>query len=324
MNCLRFDYKTCCRICTENSSETHNLFETRHRATTLSEMMSFCTQLALQENDSSRPSNICRPCIENLRTAYYFCKLAKASEEKFREFYLSQQSVTIFAEPVESNLGKKGECENIDGEANFENSQSLTTIDEYSKIKIEDSDDETINMNQKPKRGGSIKPYGNSEVLRRKDIKWQCYKCQVDMPFLEFLRIHMKGHNDGTPHECTVCGLHFSKRRFDRHLCMGESVPCEYCAETFNSTVKLLEHLEMHKNDLEISRCKLCRKNLPMKKLHEFHLHHHHKAKPNICPFCNKRFNTRSGMTVHTNVNHRPAAAKCILIELKIFVPNIN
>lgn len=322
MNRSRFTYTNCCRICTEDSSETHNLFEIRHRGTTLSEMISFCTHLALQENDNSRPSNICRSCIGNLRTAYDFCKLAKASEEKFHELDLSQ-SAAIFAEPIESILVKEEEHGNIeDVNVEFKNFVSPPTIGDCLKVEIKEEDNamnvdeppkesktkiKTKNSYQKSKRAivTPIKPWGNSEVLQRLDTKWQCYKCKVDMPYLEFLRIHMKGHNDGTPHECTVCGLHFSKTLFDRHLCMGESVQCEYCPKSFVVTNKLIEHLEIHKNHVVINRCAPCKKRLPMKKLYEFHMHHHHAKKPSICTICNQRFNSRSGMTLHTNTKHR-------------------
>lgn len=326
MNCLQFNYKNCCRICADNSIETYNLFEIRHRGTKLAEMISFCTHLALQESDVSRPSNICRPCIESLRTAYEFCKLAKASERKFHEFNLLQPSATVFMQPkIESVLVNEEEeegIENIDFKADFNNFDSPAMIDECLKVEIKEENyamdmDEPFKLSRpKVKRKNppqesskliltTTKRQENVDVSKRVYKSWQCYKCHADICRLESLRLHMKKHIEATPHECTVCGLYFSKRRFDRHLCKGKSVQCEYCTETFNSTVKILEHLECdHKDGQIMNRCTHCRKSYPMRELYEFHTRYHF-IKSIFCEICNRAFDTNIALNSHRTYMHR-------------------
>lgn len=131
----------------------------------------------------------------------------------------------------------------------------------------------------------------------------ECYKCKLRLTNLNGLREHMKMHIDATPNKCKVCQMYYSTKRFDRHLCKGKNIQCEYCTKVFNSTIKLLKHLESHKDQLLMNHCPkthCASKQFPMKSLFEWHLEMHSRMLPHFqCTMCDNRFTSRSCLLKH-------------------------
>lgn len=318
-----FDFLIYCRICAENKSGLRNLFDVKYKEITLSEMISFCTQLIVQPHDN-RPSTICAKCFEKLEIAYEFCSLAKSSEEKFQRMISSQSQQSTPSDPLQSieSVLVKHEDENdtlcvING---VENQLKVEIKEESDADEVQPLDLVTVCLPEKTvkrRTKSSWKPtsappptsYKNNNTKLK---RFECYKCKLKSRSVRFIQIHMKVHHDATPHQCSICGMHFSKEHFDRHLCKGRTIQCEYCTESFKTTLSLLEHLKQHKNQLVITSCSHCKMLAPMKILFEFHTRHHHKAKAYRCEVfgCDRSFDVRTALHKHRYMHKKEKREK--------------
>lgn len=329
------DFKNCCRICAKTTNKLTNVFTTRKKGISLAEMISYCTQLSINQRDN-RPSKICGKCMTDLKVAYKLCNLAKASEERFQQIDLSQQIAPPFPfECVETLLDK----DEIKQECSDDNKETFSPLDEVPKTQIEIDENEktlvieTIEIPAETERSSRLKVRKTKEKIKskiktkikkqpkaevQKKIKkfWECHKCKIKPSLYIDLLAHIKNHAEATSQECIVCGMYFSAKSFKRHLCKGKRVQCEYCPKSFKTTHILLQHLELHKNEHVINRCIYCKKSYPMKLLMEFHLWHHHTIKSYRCDFCSFAFDNPTQLQRHRYCTH--IAQKSESFKLKL------
>lgn len=74
---------------------------------------------------------------------------------------------------------------------------------------------------------------------------------------------------------CSICQkiLH-NKCEYHAHMCRDgvNSVRCEYCSESFESIIYLLEHLSIMHDDMNFYKCQKCSKIFSMVELHTLHM----------------------------------------------------
>lgn len=297
MSSTDFTNSIYCRICVEVKNATVNLFERQTNCITMAEMVFCAIEYPIRKSDNL-PSNICIECVDKLKTAYEFHNLVKASEEKFKRIISLEESAQ-----VTENLPKSTteSVENIETRTESKSNQLECKQAEVS-IPAERSSKKRCLIRKKQQKVNlpSCKPLQTKpkQIIERKTF--ECYKCKETFDVeLHSLRIHMNKHKIATPNKCTICDMHFSAKNFDRHLCKGKIVQCEYCTESFRSTVSLLQHLDTHKDEIVLNLCNgtCCSKKFKMKSLLEWHSRHQHRVRPFTCNICKAKFNSK--MYVH-------------------------
>ncbi|XP_031621089.1 PR domain zinc finger protein 5-like [Contarinia nasturtii] len=152
---------------------------------------------------------------------------------------------------------------------------------------------------------------GDAHKKCPKKIKsFQCVLCKLEIDSKEALRMHMKLHS--RDHLCDVCKVPFTLDELNNHLCDNEgSVCCEYCQQTFTTTIKLLEHLGTH-DKKKFYRCDECPKSFPMIKLKQYHITvSHSKPKLFTCTICRKAFATKRSRTTHEKSHNAVRSHLC-------------
>lgn len=84
----------CCRICSAESDNIQNIFETTEIGKRSVDMLEFCLQQPIDISDCF-PKCICIECISNLIQTYQFFELFKKSEEYFISQYQKVNEMTV-------------------------------------------------------------------------------------------------------------------------------------------------------------------------------------------------------------------------------------
>lgn len=129
--------------------------------------------------------------------------------------------------------------------------------------------------------------------------------------------------------QCSVCELKLTTDTFYLHLCQHmddkcDIIRCEYCSKSYNSTIKLLNHLNIGHNrdtDKTLYYCKQCPKIFEMAQLMDIHERVHPDKKPEIeCEKCSQKIFTQHDYDEHMRTHHSDPEEsltlkrKCILI----------
>lgn len=107
---------------------------------------------------------------------------------------------------------------------------------------------------------------------------------------------------------CKICLEYLTSRELHKHLCGNEaSIQCEYCNETFTTTIKLTKHLKtVHEKNKKLYRCNECREFFPMMKLKELHSAYHSSIeKPFMCYMCSKTFADEAQLLNHEKTHNK-------------------
>lgn len=302
-------FSSICRVCAEPSSILNNLFSQREKSILLVEMVSQCARIEISQGDG-RPTSICNECIHNLIDAYDFQCLAQASEEKFQKLlfdsatdfdtgiFFCENTVSVdIKEKMEELCNDK--VRDIQ-EKKFADDQNIE-FETNVEVKLERLSSEYIEKmgKTKPKSKRNIKKINRSAKRAKREslsISYECYRCKTKQfnkkGKLKCLQSHLKVHREATSHECEICGMFYSKKNIKHHLCKGKTIRCEYCTCSFESTLKLLEHLDVHKN-FKLYKCIECKKMLQQKDLLDWHMNRHSAImKTFVCDAndCNRSF----------------------------------
>lgn len=310
---MAHNFNDLCRVCGMNSNKMISLFGIRKKGLTFADMLSICTQSSVQQADRL-PSNICNPCLANLEAAFDFHKQVKASEEQFQQILsLDEPAIEIPSIEYGSPL------------------MDISTIDEKYEPKSEPVEEREIlisfkvpsGLNQKPNLiANNIATVSTPEMLaHRRDLRarrmqrlFECFMCKAKLKSFVDMRQHLKQHNEATPFKCKVCAMHFSAEHYGQHLCKGQSVQCDYCTESFQTTLSLLEHLECHNGQHKLYKCQDCSRIFPMLFLLNCHRDRQHKIieRPFTCRICMRAFRLANSLTKH-RATHSEERRKCIV-----------
>lgn len=297
-----------CRVCAKKSSKMISLFGIRKKGLILAEILAICSQNDIRQTDF-RPSNICGQCLSNLEIAFDFYSLVKSSEQRFQNMIVSYNSEPHKMQPIEfCPLADDDNCsfiqKQVKVELKEENIEYRSNQQHQSEQKRKRRSSPCDDANESPRMNlDSHHHHLHQQEMqhnRRMNRLFECFLCKAKLKSYKDTRIHLKRHNEATPFKCKICAMNFSAVQFERHLCRGQSIQCAYCAESFQTTKSLLEHLDGHREQHKLHKCTDCSKLFPMQYLLECHQTQHKTVeKPHICHICNRGFRVNFLLSKH-------------------------
>ncbi|XP_055311535.1 zinc finger protein 700-like [Sitodiplosis mosellana] len=218
--------------------------------------------------------------------------------EQYKESIRTVDIADVSLEPRQSTL-KLFQCGRCD--MAFELAIELSRhITEYHSIK-------TVTVPRLPKektRAARKKKEGKS---------YQCYLCRMSFnTFFNGVHVHMKRHE--RDQKCEICKTELTLNELNSHLCGDEkSIRCDYCADEFTATSKLVEHLDKsHEKGKLLYRCEKCSKYFSMFALKELHMKVHDRApKQFVCKVCHKNFASKLLRKVHVKRHNETNSHLC-------------
>lgn len=288
-----------CRVCATKSAKTISLFGIRKKGLILADMLGICTQTNIRQTDI-RPSYICNRCLSNLEIAFDFYNLVKSSENKF-EIMLTTQQVEQKVEPIEF-CTLNDDCLLIQKHLKVEFSEENAEIlpNQQQTVNKKPTIDKPVINHSNINAIDEMDSYEQDMYNRKMNRLFECFLCKEKLKSFKDTRVHLKRHNEATPFKCKICTMNFSAAQFEQHLCKGQSVQCDYCFESFETTKSILTHLESHKDYHNLHKCTDCSKLFPMMYLLECHQHQHKLVeKKHICHICNRGFRVNFLLTKH-------------------------
>lgn len=296
---MAHNFNDLCRVCGKNSKKMISLFGIRKKGLTLADMLSICTQSSVHQTDRL-PANVCNQCLANLEIAFDFHKQVKASEKQFQQILsLDEPIIEIpsseYNAPLEIDSGINEKCE--PKLELVEEPGIFITCDVASVLNREPSSV----VNNVATVTPELRAHRQEMRERRMHRLFECFMCKAKLKSFVDMRQHLKQHNEATPFSCKVCSMHFSAEQYERHLCHGESVQCDYCTESFRTTTSLLEHLESHTGHHKLFKCQDCSKIFPMVFLLDCHRARQHRVieRPYTCRICMRTFRLANSLTKH-------------------------
>lgn len=127
---------------------------------------------------------------------------------------------------------------------------------------------------------------------------------------------HLNKHLQSTPRteKCSLC--HAGKltmeelhahlcTTFNNNECANTEMHCDYCTKSFQTTIKLLDHLEAFHDDKTFEDCDRCDSKYPMLKLLEIHRSTHREEEPQFpCDQCDDKFYLLPRLNQHRSTKH--------------------
>lgn len=219
----------CCRICLQSRKTVKNLFDQKSNGKSLADMISYCTQSEIQQNDDL-PSKLCLKCEKNLKIAYDFCVLAKASEEQLQNTFIDLPQYAdestdpsfvkkerdcisptdVFSMPLEKECDMENtENDGLSPESDVKEEKDDEEMSEISEIEIKAdevkqpaNDESFVETNKKflrkvKVRQRAMRMRNSDDEIRRRHIfktndKWECYKCEAKFLHPKNLQWHLK------------------------------------------------------------------------------------------------------------------------------------
>lgn len=146
----------------------------------------------------------------------------------------------------------------------------------------------------------------NVQKIDYQNDQFECYICKIEIPTLRRMKGHLNKHVAARNKRCQVCDEYLTPKEDNEHLCYGEqTVSCEYCSNSYNSTSELLHHLEAHA-DRTMRKCSKCPRLLGMTALMLWHnkLHETERPRPFICSICSKGFCEKNVLYCHLKTHN--------------------
>lgn len=304
-----------CRICVTKSNEFNCLFSISQYGITFAEMIFTCTQIEMQENIETY-TNICQGCISKLNIAYEFHNLCESSEVKLKQYIPRKTSVCGDNDVDEEELKSEMTIEEIS--IPLIKCENFVAYESDSKP----TDDEDV-VEDEFKQSKSKKP---TPKRQKPTKKFQCYKCKVFLNSHWRTIHHLREHDAAAKHKCSVCSEQFMKTNdFNKHICSGNRLQCEYCQENFDATIKLVKHLDENHAEKRFYRCPKCAHFFAVAILLEHHVSTHPLCsrkeneiiKEFVCDICSKPFPKYTLLQQHLFI-HSESRRKFFEIENQI------
>lgn len=264
------EFHELCRACANKQLVLQSMFDVTVYNKTIAEMIFICTQTTVLKDDL-RPSGICRDCEIKLNAAYEFVIQVKDAEMKFQKMLTSREI---------------NKTESFD-ETNIIENELLavqSVIPEYDldiKLEVESVSIEEPEMTVDSLEENKIKTSINREAIKRKprrqlknenqliNHEYECYKCKKNIKSMCKLKVHMRREHESN-RRCMICLQCFSFAQYEKHLCQGKQIQCEFCTDKFTRTFRYTKHLKSHTKRKPFE-CSKCNTKLTTKTLLEWH-----------------------------------------------------
>lgn len=316
-----------CRVCFNQLACMLSLFGERRSGLLLAEMLAACTLSRIDQMDTM-PSSICLKCADRMYSAYEFCQLAKASEAKLQQLsgwaaiHGETSGSTVKTEPLEvvdstiaidplewtQEMAVEVQLQKSPRHLQPQKPQKPRKSQKLRKLPEPAS---PANRRSPSKIKTAVSVYENNENDPNASKRFECYLCKMELKSIEEGQTHLRLHADGTPHQCQICSMRYSRKGLDEHLCRGRSVKCDYCADVFHTTLSLLQHLQCHKGQETSHKCRACCQRFPMKFLRDVHRSAFDVHRPFQCEHCCRQYNEKYSLKKHC-VTHSKLRRKCI------------
>lgn len=323
-----------CRTCANQCEVLKSIYDEVEPGKSIQEVANSCMQILLLE-DNIRPKSICVSCIKKLQSVYEFYNLIMQSEQKFDELILSKpekkivedcipflSTDSVFEKTIEIPSSPENTCNlEVKTEHILVDQPILTDKSDQSS----DSSSERDSKTARRKRRLARKPEKNIKlkISRRRSnekeiTEFECYKCKLNFSSLSKVKVHIKEHDSST--DCRICMKKFTRCEYMQHLCKGTVIDCEYCTNSFKTTVHLIKHINSNHKNHKNYKCYKCARSFHTKLLLEMHKPSHNQEKKRfICDICGNRYRTRFQIKEHMEINHTDKRCKILLLLLYVF-----
>lgn len=320
-----FDFSAYCRICATQSKDLQSLFNYDVKSNkTLIEMIKVCAGISFDEFEL-RPKSICINCMEKLSSAYDFYNLIQNSEEKFNHLISTQISIKSEADAIHN---VKDECNELNISIVSDLESPIDNLEQFDGVKTENifieessvnsfyNEDNQITNETKNVKKFRKNPVKSKQVKKpslknqiqkidnnKKDLKFECYKCKLNLSTIYKVKYHLNDH-DATKC-CRICAQAFTEHDYIQHSCSGLDMKCQYCPELFKTTKTLVKHINsIHKNHPNY-KCYECSKAFHTKNLLEIHRPTHNTEELRFsCDICGSQYRTRFEIKEHMETVH--------------------
>ncbi|XP_066584701.1 uncharacterized protein [Prorops nasuta] len=200
--------------------------------------------------------------------------------------------------------GKKTRKRQTSHDRNFGKLSELLTEEQKQEIEKYYKFDESI-IDQK----------GVHKNVTNLGNKYQCNICQKIYTRHDKCKVHLWGHLNIKPYQCTACD--FSTVTISNVRChirkshlKIKPFACHLCNKRYVTSILLEDHLNVH-TGAKPYRCKNCKFSSSSRQVLSYHMTTHKLVKDIICSYCGKEFYSKSRMRAHMLIHMKDKVSMC-------------
>lgn len=312
-----------CRTCASQCKEFKSICDEIAPGKRITEVVNMCTRVSLHE-DYIKPNRICLDCVKRLNAAYEFYNIVWHSEERFKKLISSRpiekietncsdsdnkwfSSDQVLVKNIELSPSTDVLCKLENKAEHIFMEEPVVTLsyasDNSTAINSLSEEESTAKSKRRRSRRNVNSQYAQRTSNDEPITEFECYKCKFTFSSLCKVKVHLK-ENDSSAN-CRICMKQFTRCEFMQHLCKGTVIDCQYCSNSFKTTVNLVKHINTHHKNHKNYKCYKCARSFHTKLLLEMHKpSHDQEEKRFICEICGHRYRTRFQIKEHMELTH--------------------
>lgn len=279
-----------CRVClNRDQGAMVNIFDrTPVLDVSPADMISQCTGHQVERGDSFS-KDICRPCLQNARTAFEF----KRTYERSLQLCYPIKEEDLQADFLVDEICKETTASN-----------DLQQFEDDIRIKNEPIEEDDSDGGHKDNR------LANSRDKRL----ISCPHCQREFLRHDHLALHIRTHTGERPDKCPHCSKSFGRESsLKRHMLTHtreRPYRCSQCPMSFLLPHCLQSHSRIHSGERPYS-CGQCQKSFRHLSSLQCHQRIHNGERPHKCTYCSKAFVRRTDLEIHIRIHTGEGLSRC-------------
>lgn len=287
-----------CRICLKEG--TISIYENEEAADIPAALITI-GDIQLSEDDDY-PKHLCDVCYKFIKEAICFRKIAKQSEESFKQ-PMKEETDDSFQFQDHDSYGSGNEIEKPPPKWDGDEFKNIKT---EKKDKIKYTSKVTCNVCNKVINRSYYKEhltmhdpnhqkyvcevcgkffrlrcaYHNHSLRHRNDFPYKCQFCPYRGRYAELLKTHMRTHTGDYRYMCTECPARFLfKSNLNSHMLKHKEpqFKCDACKRAFHTKLTLQRHFEADHMGIKNHVCSMCGKAFGYRNAMMKHQRHVHK-----------------------------------------------